>query len=105
MKKMISCSHLDVKCAINDPVDVRCGGPQYVGFDFYVEESKTPAMTKYIEGALKELSVPLIEIENKGLIDIEESKVWTEERIFDEISDNASYMIHEANRHYKLYQK
>ena len=33
---------INIDCTINDPVDVRCGGPEYLGFDFNVrkEDSK-----------------------------------------------------------------
>ena len=33
-KELVKCSRIGVNCVINDPVDVRCGGPQYLGFDF-----------------------------------------------------------------------
>lgn len=30
--------HIDISVKHNDPVDIRCGGPTVLGFDFYVEE-------------------------------------------------------------------
>lgn len=102
---LIRCSRLDVKCCVNDPVDVRAGGPQYLGFDFNVLEEKTDMMTKYIDGVLKELSVPLIEISNNGIIEVEQKDVWDENRIFDEIESLSSYMISQANRNYKVVPK
>lgn len=101
----VRCSRLDVKCCVNDPVDVRAGGPQYLGFDFNVLEEKTDIMTKYIEGVLKELSVPLIEISNNGIKEVDEEHVWDEDRIFNEIEVYSSYMISESNRNYKVVPK
>ena len=36
-KKLIKCSRIGVDCVANDPVDIRCGGPEYLGFDFNVK--------------------------------------------------------------------
>lgn len=31
---LIRCSKISVDCVSNDPVDIRCGGPEFLGFDF-----------------------------------------------------------------------
>lgn len=28
-ERIIVCSHISVDCVVNDPVDVRCGGPDF----------------------------------------------------------------------------
>ena len=43
-KKLIKCSRIGVDCVANDPVDIRCGGPEYLGFDFNVREEETEDM-------------------------------------------------------------
>ena len=45
---LIRCSKISVDCVSNDPVDIRCGGPEFLGFDFYVREENTKEMTKFI---------------------------------------------------------
>ena len=34
-----------VDCERNDPVDIRCGGPDYLGFDFYVKDEEVGYVT------------------------------------------------------------
>ena len=34
MEKIINCTRIAVDCVANDPVDIKCGGPEYLGFDF-----------------------------------------------------------------------
>ena len=36
----IKCRKISVDSVYNDPVDIRCGGPEYLGFDFFVKEAK-----------------------------------------------------------------
>lgn len=38
--KKVNCVKISVNCVANDPVDIRCGGPNYLGFDFFVEEKR-----------------------------------------------------------------
>ena len=38
---LIKCTKICVNCVPNDPVDIRCGGPNYLGFDFFVREEET----------------------------------------------------------------
>ena len=104
--KRVLCTNLGVDCVINDPVDVRAGGTQYLGFDFNVRQEEVDAMMEFIPTALKEYGVPLIRItKNTEGIEVVESKVWTRERIVDCIEDQSEMLIHEASRNYKLYVK
>lgn len=43
---LIRCSQISVDCVANDPVDIRCGGPEYLGFDFNVRVEQTEEMKK-----------------------------------------------------------
>ena len=45
---LIRCSQISVDCVANDPVDIRCGGPEYLGFDFNVRVEQTEEMKKFI---------------------------------------------------------
>lgn len=98
--KLIKCSKISVNCTANDPVDIRCGGPKFLGFDFNVREDQASEMTKFIIMTLNELEVPLIDIETTGTIDVGEQDIWTKQRIVQEIQKDAEYLRHEAKRNY-----
>lgn len=97
---MIRCDKIGVDCVINDPVDVRIGGPEYLGFDFFVPEEKTEEMKKFICDCLIKYEVPLISIYNCGKIDLDRKWVWNKEKIEKSIIANAEDLINEANRGY-----
>ena len=46
---MIDIVRIGVDCTINDPVDVRCGGPEYLGFDFNVRKEDSKEMLNFIK--------------------------------------------------------
>ena len=97
---LIRCSHINVDCVANDPVDIRCGGPEYLGFDFNVREEQTEEMKKFIAGTLEILKVPLTNLYVSGTIDLSEENVWTKEKIVKAIKDDAQYLQGEAERNY-----
>ena len=101
MKKIINCTVIAVDCVANDPVDIRCGGPAYLGFDFYVKKEETEEVKKFIIETLNSFEIPLAAIYNR--IDTylaEEGYIWTKERIAEEISNHADYLKSEAGRNY-----
>lgn len=98
--ELIRCSQICVDCVVNDPVDVRCGGPAYLGFDFYVKEAQTEEMKKFIALTLENFEVPLCNMYVSGTIDLSEEDVWTKERIIMSIRDDAEYLQTEASRNY-----
>ena len=100
MEKTIHCTRIGVDCVVNDPVDVRCGGPEYLGFDFNVKKEQTEEMKKFIVEALNSFEIPLSSIYSCGEIDLSEEKVWTKERIVEAISKDADYLKSEASRNY-----
>ena len=101
--KKVLCANLGVDCVINDPVDVRAGGPQYFGFDFYVEKDNADRMKEFIKKSLDEFGVPLINLINNGDIEVDKNQVWDENRIVEWISREADYLIGEAASEYELY--
>lgn len=98
----VSCSKLGVDCVVNDPVDVRAGGPQYLGFDFFVRVEDTAKMITYIKATLNEFNIPLIKLSNNGVFDLSESAVWTKDRIFNCIESESEMLLSEAARDYKV---
>lgn len=99
--KLIKCSRLSIDCVVNDPVDIRCGGPEYLGFDFNVKEEETEEMKKFIEMTLETFGIPLINLYTSKTNLIEEKYVWTKEKIVEEIKKDENYLKHEASRNYK----
>lgn len=96
----VTCSRICVDCVANDPVDIRCGGPNYLGFDFHVREEVTEEMQKFIAIALETFDVPLTRMHVSGEWILTEKDVWTKERIIEEIKKDAPYLQSEARRNY-----
>ena len=93
---LIKCTKICVNCVPNDPVDIRCGGPNYLGFYFFVREEETEQMKKFIIVSLKELEVPLENIYDNGIVNLPKEKVWDKKRILTCIQGDAEYLISEA---------
>jgi len=77
----IQARQISVNCVPNDPVDVKCGGPHYLGFDFYVDaDEDMDTMVEFIKGELKRLNKALdgnILVGDTHLVE----KPWTREMI------------------------
>ena len=84
-EKMISCSHISVECVVNDPVDVRCGGPDFLGFDYI---------------ALEHFKVTLRNMNVVGIVNKKDSEVWTRNKIVRAIASDAEYLQFENSRNY-----
>lgn len=97
---LIKCSRISVDCVVNDPVDVKCGGPEYLGFDFNVKEEQTEEMQDFITTTLKKFEVPLESIYVSEKISIKEQDIWTKERIAATIANDAKYLQEEAAMNY-----
>lgn len=97
---LIRCSQISVDCVANDPVDIRCGGPEYLGFDFNVRVEQTEEMKKFIAVTLEIFEIPLTNLYISGTIDLSEKDVWTKERIVKAVKDDAEHLQGEAQRNY-----
>lgn len=84
-KNLVKCVHLFVACKKNDPVCIRCGEPEFIGFNFYVKKGKAKKMKKYIEETLKDYDIPLIKIQCCGVHLVDENKVSTKKEIHKKI--------------------
>ena len=89
---MINCFKIEIDCQENDPADIRIGGAEYLGYDFYVESTQVEEMKKYIIETCKNLKVPIINIyyDNTTLYSREPSKIWTKEKIKKSIQRNTA---------------
>ncbi len=96
----VECSTINIDCCHNDPVDIRCGGPEYLGFDFYVKRHEEQEMIRFIIDAMNELHIPLMSISIGELITVAEKDVWTKERILESLTREADEIISESERSY-----
>lgn len=68
-----------IDCEKNDEVDIRCGGPQYLGFDFVVDDSENDKeLYDFLKVKLKENGHSCLGIK---IYDIPEYKIWTREEM------------------------
>ena len=84
----------------NDPVDIRCGGCYYLGFDFYVKEEEKDKIHDFIVKTLEELQVPLIKITMSYNYMVNENEIWNEDRIYDVIVRESTYLKEQGKRNY-----
>ena len=98
--ELVQCSIISVDCVPNDPVDIRCGGPVFLGFDFAVKEDETQEMMNLITECLNNNDVPLSNIGISSKVSKPANKVWTKETIEKEIIKDAKYLRSEAKMGY-----
>lgn len=89
---LVDCTKIVVDCVQNDSVDIRCGGPQYLGFDFYVKGEQAEEMKKFIALTLETFEIPIVRMYLGETKKLSESNVWTKERIVAEINKEAAYL-------------
>lgn len=97
---LIECSRLSVNCVPNDPVDIKCGGPLYLGFDFNVKEEETNQYMLFIFQTLKKYNIPIISIEIADKRKLNPQNIWDEEKISREIESYSTFLITESARNY-----
>ena len=93
MEQLINCTHISVDCVENDPMNLEFGGDAYLGFDMYVETKHINEMETFIRTTLHELEVPLAGLRILETIDLPKDKIWTKERIVEEVKNDAAYLI------------
>lgn len=98
--RTVHCTTIGVDCVANDPVDIKAGGPKYLGFDFSVRTKEYDYMKEFIIDTLLGYEVPIVGIYKTGEKDLPREKVWTESKIAEEIRREATYLKTEAQRNY-----
>ena len=78
---------VSVDCEHNDSVDVRCGGPNVLGFDFVVDAKEDAnSIRRFIQQELKKHKLPLMNIKvSRSRVKVPKSKLWTRCKIANEI--------------------
>ena len=74
----------------NDLLDIRCGGPAYLGYDFYVDADQTSKeVTQFLETVFKELNRSYRSLYvSEGTYEVNKDHVWTFEKMKDYITKN-----------------
>lgn len=82
MKTAVKLVHISVTTAINDAVDMRCGGPPTLGYDFYVDASKAKKLEEHVKECLKKYGRNCLSISSsKTDFLLPKSKIWTADKI------------------------
>ena len=101
----VKCLKVSVDCIKNDPVDVRCGGADILGYDFFVDANEQQELVGVIRKTIEELRLPLMGI---NVLDEEyslsEQDVWRKDRIVECIIKESAVIVAEAE-HQNAYKK
>ena len=89
----IRCAKIGVDCTKNDPVDIKAGGPEWLGFDFFVKAQDAADIMEYISSVLASLNIPEKSIYISDFYNLSETAVWTKEKITEYITNDANYLI------------
>jgi len=74
--------HISVDCEHNDRVDIRCGGPPILGFDFYVPaDVDLVDYIKHIKACLRKNGRPCLGVSHKETTVKASQKLWSKKRI------------------------
>lgn len=81
---------IDVSCERNDWVDIKCGGPAILGYEFYVSPDEDIEMVKNeIVKYIKKYHRPFMGISHYVRKNFDIQKLWTLERIEECIKKHA----------------
>ena len=99
MNNKIKCNVIAVDTEKNDPVDIRCGGPTYLGYDYFVKSEETESLKSFIKKTFASMHKEYIRIyvsaEN---IYKPANKVWDKSRIYKDLTGkNYSEKIENKN--------
>lgn len=82
------CVHMDVQCKENDAHDISCGGPQILGYDFYVSpDANVSDIKRFLEDCIKKHNRPFIGILDSIVKDYPVNDLWTKKRMADCIAN------------------
>ena len=71
---------IKINCKANDAVDMRCGGPPFLGLDFYVDIDDE-SIKAWLKKALKKHGHPVMSITLGDEIEIAPKNLWSRQKI------------------------
>ena len=79
---LVKVNHFCVDCEKNDEVDINCGGPDYIGYDFFVDyDIEKKDVIALIEKELKKYKQPLLRSIRTHKQQIRISSLWSLDKI------------------------
>jgi hypothetical protein len=72
---------ISVDCEENDPVDIKAGGPQMLGYDFFVEVNKEEEVQDYIDFIKEKLNKHSQPLERISFYKSSSKMIWTKAMI------------------------
>ena len=99
---IVFCLKLSVDCVANDPIEIKNGGPDMIGFDFFVEENAYNDMLNYVVSVLDEFDVPFKTIYSCGKYRLSQDEVWNKDMIRNCIVNEADMIKNEYKKEYTL---
>ena len=97
MDDIVLCAKIAVECVENNLANVRNGEPKYLGFVFDVRREEAEDMMDFVSKTLKEYNIPINEIYVYCSISLPIVKVWTKQKILNEIKHSAEYLTEKRN--------
>ncbi len=93
MIENVICRVVKVDCIPNDPVDIKFGGPKYLGVDVYVKKSDVKFMMDYIRYMFYEYGIPFINIRDAHAKIVNNCDIVDEKTIKDYIETHREELI------------
>ena len=93
MLENIICRVIKVDCIPNDPIDIKFGGPKYLGVDFFVKKTDAKMMMDYIRYMFHEYGIPFINIRDAHAKIVNSCEVLDEADIRDYIEKHHEELI------------
>lgn len=86
----VNCYKICIDCQYNDEVDIKCGGPYCLGYDFFVETKVVDEMMNYVRKTCEELNVPILALyyDKFETFEKKQNELWTKEKIYACIENN-----------------
>ena len=74
---------VEINTTENDSVDIRCGGPRYLGYDFVVDADENPKeLEKFLKQTLNDLHRSYIHIWiSPSTVEVAKEHIWDHARI------------------------
>lgn len=99
-------SKISVDCLHNDIENIEAGGPEYLGFDFYVRKEDTKRIKNFIRNTLTTFNLPLINLSvSEHDMKISRDLLWDHKKILDCITEESDYFYSKAKQANKKYSK
>jgi hypothetical protein len=84
--------HVEVSSEMNDPVDVKCGGPAVLGYDFYINpDEDTRNIETLIRRCMRKKNQPIMGVSFDVEKDYPVKNLWTRKMIEDCIKNNNNW--------------